>query len=117
MLIFTLLLFSLIINILTPVVLLSKYKKITLYFLFFYYFGINYLNYIMGTNQSIENFIIKAYPDVLMLSLVLRLFIMTTRGDNTNNKKKGVDKLFFVCIFVSMIYVIYSMAKDNSISR
>ncbi|VDA96518.1 hypothetical protein BANRA_04433 [Klebsiella pneumoniae] len=42
---------------------------------------------------------------------------MTTRGDNTNNKKKGVDKLFFVCIFVSMIYVIYSMAKDNSISR
>ncbi|HBY8896317.1 TPA: hypothetical protein MI934_30285 [Klebsiella pneumoniae] len=68
MLIFTLLLFSLIINILTPVVLLSKYKKITLYFLFFYYFGINYLNYIMGTNQSIENFIIKAYPDVLMLS-------------------------------------------------
>ncbi|MFG7715848.1 hypothetical protein, partial [Klebsiella pneumoniae] len=112
-----LLLFSLIINILTPVVLLSKYKKITLYFLFFYYFGINYLNYIMGTNQSIENFIIKAYPDVLMLSLVLRLFIMTTRGDNTNNKKKGVDKLFFVCIFVSMIYVIYSMAKDNSISR
>lgn len=117
MLIFSLLLFSLIINILTPVIILSKYKKLTLYFLFIYYFGINYLNYIMGSSQGVENFLIKAYPDVLMLSLMLRLVVVITRGSDGNIRKKGVDKFFFVFVIFSLISVAYSVARGNSISR
>ncbi|HHT7538066.1 TPA: hypothetical protein ACT1UY_000428 [Raoultella planticola] len=116
---FTLLLFSGILNLITPIVVLSKYKKIAIYCLFTYYFGIDYLNYNLGLSQDLVNYIIKAFPDVLMISLLLRLFLF-----DANKKRKsgtdintGANGFFIYFMIISFIYILYGIAKGNGLAR
>ncbi|MFH2502125.1 hypothetical protein ABK730_09180 [Klebsiella indica] len=116
---FTLLLFSGILNLFTPIVVLSKYKKMAVYILFFYYFGIDYLNYNMGLSQDVVNYVIKSFPDVLMISLLLRLFLFEVhkKKKTSNENEQGINLFFISFLIVSLVYIIYGIAKGNGFAR
>lgn len=116
---FTLLLFSGILNLLTPIVVLSRYKKTAIYLLFFYYFGMDYLNYSLGLSQDLSNYLIKAFPDVLMISLLLRLFLLELNKKNKSNamNDEGMNKFFISFMIISLAYIIYGIAKGNGLTR
>lgn len=116
---FTLLLFSSILNLSTPIVVLSKYKKIAIYFLFFYYFGIDYLNYSLGLSQDIVNYLIKAFPDVLMVSLLLRLFLFDSDKKNriAADNSSGINRFFVYFMIISMAYILYGVVRGNGLAR
>ncbi|MBL5902090.1 hypothetical protein [Serratia fonticola] len=112
-----LLVLSLLINMATPLIVLSKFRKYSVYIFFFYYFNIDYINYLIGFNQGLIGYALKLYPDVFFGSLLLRMFLYNNSEGTNGNSSVKINVFFLGFIGISCAYMVYGVINGNSVSR